>query len=199
MAISRIITDSITDGSIVDANLSSSGLNVSKFTTGTLGINQVPSGAVLQVQQSSTDALTSTTSQAGFVALTVYITPYFASSKILIMASLYGSGDDDATAWMEYNIGGGGWIRDTTLNGAQQGGTAFCDFSITRAVAEKTIQVGGSTHLMVSFNTTQQIGIRVICSAENTGGFWLNSGSAAPAGYNNTSSKSTLMVWEVKG
>lgn len=198
MPLSFIETSSIADNSIVDGDLATSGLNISKFTAGTLGTDRIPNGAVLQVQQTSTDALTSTTAQTGFVAMTVYITPTYTSSKILIMASVYGSGDDDATAWMEYNIGGGAWIRDTTLNGSQQGGTAFCDFSITRAVAEKTIQAGGSTHLMVSFNTVQQIGIRVVCSAENTGGFWLNSGSQAPAGYNNTSSKSTLMVWEVK-
>jgi hypothetical protein len=155
-------------------------------------------GTVLQSQFASSDALTSTTSQSGFVVMTATLTPYFASSRILIMSSLYGSGDDDTNGWMEYQIGGGAWTRDTLLNGSLNGGSAFTDFSITRAVGEKSIQICGSTQLLVSFNTTSPIGIRVIGSAENTGGFYLNCGINQTAGsYNNISSKSTLVLMEI--
>jgi hypothetical protein len=156
-------------------------------------------GTVLQSQFVSSNDLTSTTSQSGFVVMTAFLTPYFASSRILIMSSLYGSGDDDTNAWMEYQIGSGGtWTRDTTLNGSLNGGSAFSDFSITRAVAEKSIQICGSTQLLVSFNTTAQVGIRVIGSAENTGGFYLNCGiNQTPGSYNNISSKSTLVLMEI--
>ena len=154
-------------------------------------------GKVLQVVNTSTDATTSTTSPSGFEAMRLAITPTFQNSKILIMGTVYGSGSDDAHSWLEYSIGGGAWQRDTLLNGSNAGGNAFGDFSITRAVTEKTIQVGGSTHLFVGFNTLSVIEIRVICSAENASGFWLNKGSASGTTYNYSSTKSTLIAMEV--
>ena len=160
--------------------------------------SQMPVGSVLQVVNTSTDAETSTTSSSGFEAMRLAITPKFQNSKIIIMGTVYGSGNDDAHSWLEYSIGGGAWQRNTLLNGDRVGGIAFGDVSITRAVGEKTIQVGGSTHLFVSFNTLSVVEIRVMCAAENTGGFWLNSGSAYNGIFNDTSTKSTLIAMEVK-
>ena len=71
--------------------LSSSGLSASALTTGTMPYAQVPTGSVLQVVYASYSTQ-ATTNSATWVdtGLTATITPRFATSKILIIASQNG-------------------------------------------------------------------------------------------------------------
>jgi hypothetical protein len=66
---------------------SSSTLNASNVTTGTLPYAQLPAGSVLQVVQTSSSTTVSTTSTTfADTGITVTITPKFTSSKILVLA-----------------------------------------------------------------------------------------------------------------
>lgn len=158
-------------------------------------------GAVIQTKFAGTDAITYTSSQSGFEAMRVSITPNHTTSKLLVMGTIYGAALDDSHAWLEYNIGGAGWTRDSNLNGGYNGGAAFADFSITRGINEPDQQVGFSTHVLFAPNTTSTVEIRVICSAENTNGFSMNIGTSrdTASSYNNTTTKSTLVVQEIAG
>ena len=156
-------------------------------------------GGVVQVRGTSTNAITQTTSQAGFEAMKTSLTPHHAGNHILVMGTVYGSANDDAHAWLEYRINSGSWVRNSDLNGTYNSGAAFADFSITRSFSEPDQQVGFSTHAIFNPNTTNLVEVRVICSAENSNGFNLNIGTSrdTAGSYNNTTTKSTLVLMEL--
>jgi len=162
-------------------------------------LTSVSRGAVIQTQYASTDAITYTTSQSGFEALKVDITPNYADSRLLVIGNIFGSANDDAHAWLEYRIGGGAWQRNTNLNGSYNGGAAFGDFSSIRSFSEPDQQVHSGTSVVWHPNTTSLVETRVIFSAENTNGASLNIGTSrdTAAAYNNTTMKSTLVVQEI--
>lgn len=158
-------------------------------------------GAIIQFAQSRTNATTTTTDQTGFTLLETYITPTTAASKILVMACLFGWSGDDSIAYLQYNIGGGSWTQDTTLNGQGTFG-GFADHSWSHR--SNNGPMGAS--LMVQFwpNTTSQVGVRMRATSENNnnGGFWLNGGqmpTTAGGDYNSGSATSTLTLFEIAG
>jgi len=161
----------------------------------------IPAGSILQVVYDGTNAVTRTNSKSGFQALIVSLTPRDANSKFIVMGNVYGSAGDDAHSWLEYRLGGGSWIRNTELNGSAGGGAAFADYAYHRARSENDVQTGYGTYVFWSPNTSQSIDVRVIVSAENTGGMFLNIGRTrdTAGSYNNTTTKSTLVVMEVAG
>ena len=158
-------------------------------------------GGVIQVRGTNTNAITRTTSPSGFEALKTGLYPHHVGNQILVMGTIYGSANDDAHAWLEYRINSGGWVRNTTLNGTYNSGAAFGDFSIIRGFAEPDQQVGFSTHVTFNPNTTGHVEVRVMCSCENTGGFNLNIGTSrdTSGSYNNTTTKSSLVLMEIAG
>jgi hypothetical protein len=162
-------------------------------------LTSVSRGAIIQTQYAGTDAITYTTSPSGFQALKVDITPNHTESKLLVIGNIYGSANDDAHAWLEYRIGGGAWQRNTNLNGAYNSGAAFADFSSIRSLAEPDQQTGFGTSVVFHPNTTSLVEIRVMFSAENTNGAVLNIGMSrdTASSYNNTTTKSTLVVQEI--
>jgi len=161
----------------------------------------IPAGGILQVVYDDNNDVTRTNSSSGFQALICTLTPRDANSKIVVMGNVYGSAGDDAHSWLEYRIGGGAWVRNTALNGSFSGGAAFADYAYHRNRTENDVQTGYGTYVLWSPNTTQTIDVRVIVSAENSGGMFLNIGRTqdTSASYNNTTTKSTLVLMEVAG
>jgi len=165
--------------------------------------SNMPPGTILQVDGDSNNNLTYTTSQGGFQALFASLTPRNSDSKIAVFGHIYGAAADDAHSWLEYRIGNGGYIRNTELNGFNVGGAAFADFAYARSDSGGDTndgQTGYGTSVVFSPNTTQNVDVRVICSAENSSGFSLNIGRArSTAGYNGVTTKSTLVIMEIAG
>jgi hypothetical protein len=161
-----------------------------------------PPGTVLQVDQDDNNNVTFTTSQSGFEALRCTLTPTTANSKFLVIGNVYGAANDDAHAWIEYRIGGGAWVRNTVFNGEFAGGAAFADFSYAIEDTGDTndAQTGYGTCVLWSPNTSQTVDVRVICSDEG-GGFALNIGRSrdTATSYNNTTTKSSLIMMEIAG
>jgi hypothetical protein len=155
-------------------------------------------GKILQVVQDLTRATTKATSHAGFSALNVTLSALSStSSRVLVQANVYGSAGDDAYAFLEYRINGGAWQKNTNLNAEHSGYyAAMGDFSITRDQEDK-LQINMTTNTMFSPNTTGTVEVRVICTCENTAGFWLNRGRTEQASYNGQWTLSTLTLWEV--
>ena len=153
----------------------------------------------MQTAFDTTDAVTYTTSQSGFTALEAALTPTRNNSRMLVISNVYGAAGDDAHAWLEYKIGSGSWTRNTNLNGQYNSGMAMGDFSIVRAISEPDQQVAAGTSVIWHPNTTSEVRIRVICSAENINGFSLNIGQSRDTGnsYNNATAKSTLVIQEI--
>ena len=184
----------------INGSLLSGDVNAS-LLSGTINPARMPAGSIIQVAFDSTNALTSTTSKSGFEAMRATLTPISTSSQLLIIGNVYGAAGDDSHAWLEYRINNGSWIRNTELNGSENGGAAFADFSVTRVLSEPDQQVGYGTSVIFSPNTTSSVDIRVICTAENDngGGFRLNIGSTGDtsSSYNNTTTKSTLVIMEI--
>jgi len=162
-----------------------------------------PAGSVLQVTEDDNNNVSFTTSQSGFEALRCTLTPTRSNSKFLVIGNVFGAANDDSHAWIEYRIGGGSWVRNTEFNGAFNGGAAFGDFSycISNDGGDTNDgQTGYGTCVLWSPNTTQVVDVRVICSDEG-GGFSLNIGRSRDTAnsYNNTTTKSTLVMMEVAG
>jgi len=156
-------------------------------------------GSIIQFAQNRTNATTTTTDQTGFTLLETFITPVSASSKILVMACLFGWSGDDSVCYLQYNIGGGSWTQDTTLNGQGTYG-GFGDHSWSHR--SNNGPLGAS--LMVQFwpNTTSLVGVRIRATSENNtaGGFWLNGAqmiTTAGGDYNSGSATSTLTLFEI--
>jgi len=183
-----VSTTMLADSGITTAKLADSGVTTAKLGAG-----------IIQTAFHSTDAITYTTSQSGFTALEASYTPVLASHRCLVISNVYGAALDDAHAWLEYKIGTGSWTRNTELNGQYNSGMAMGDFSSIRSVSEPDQQTGFGTSVIWSPNTTETVSVRVICSAENTNGFALNIGTSrdTAASYNNTTSKSTLVLQEI--
>jgi hypothetical protein len=189
------------------ANLQASTVNGQLDVTGAITAanplpnSVIPAGSILQVVYDETNAVTRTNSQSGFQALIVSLTPRNANSKFVVMGNVYGSAGDDAHSWLEYRLGGGAWVRNTELNGSFGGGAAFADYAYHRNRTENDVQAGYGTYVFWSPNTSQSIDVRVIVSAENTGGMFLNIGRTEDTSnaYNNATTKSTLIVMEVAG
>jgi hypothetical protein len=166
--------------------------------TNTSGQSNV--GKVLQVASSKTNATTITTDTNGFTLLDTFLTPIATSSKILVMACLFGHSGDDSIAYLQYNIGGGAFIQDTTLNGQGTFG-GFADHAF--AHRSNNGPLGASIMILFSPNTTSTVGVRIRATSENAtlGGFWLNAGTQMPAtpgnDYNSGSATSTLTLFEI--
>lgn len=113
---------------------------------------------------------------------------------------MFGWSGDDSIAYLQYNIGGGSWTQDTTLNGQGTYG-GFADHSWSHR--SNNGPMGAS--LMVQFwpNTTSQVGVRMRATSENNnnGGFWLNGGqmpTTAGNDYNSGSATSTLTLLKLQ-
>jgi hypothetical protein len=156
-------------------------------------------GKVLQVVSNKTNATTTTTDQTGFTLLETFVTPISTSSRILVMACLFGWSGDDSICYLQYQIGAGAWTQDSTLNGPGTFG-GFGDHSWSHR--SNNGPIGASLMVVFSPNTTSQVGVRMRATSENAtlGGFWLNGASmpaAAGGDYNSGSATSTLTLFEI--
>ena len=162
--------------------------------------NLPQSGAVRQVVGDTTNAQTGVTGAAGAVVLQATTAALAStSSRLFITCSAFGSASDDSSAFLEYSINGGSFVRDTNLNGS--GGSAvqtaaLMDFSVTRALEGGTL-IAASTQLLWSPNTTGTVSIRLVFSMEGGTGY-LNRGLATSADlYNHGKTKSSLTIMEI--
>lgn len=166
--------------------------------TNTSGQSNV--GKILQVASSKTNSTTITTDQNGFTLLDTTLTPIATSSKILVMACLFGQSGDDSIAYLQYSIGGGAFVQDTTLNGQGTYG-GFADHSFSHR--SNNGPLGASLMVVFSPNTTSAVTVRIRATVENNtaGGFWLNAGTQMPTtpgnDYNSGSATSTLTLFEI--
>jgi hypothetical protein len=162
--------------------------------------NALTFGKVAQVVHAkTTDTSQTSDSGTGFVPLSVTITPKVTTSRILIMACLFGWSGDDSTCYLEYNIAGGSWVKDTTLNGQGTYG-GFGDHSWSHR--SNNGPMGNSIMLVFSPATTSAVGVRIRATSENggAGGFWLNGAqmpTTAGGDYNSASAISSLTVMEI--
>ncbi len=164
--------------------------------------SNVTAGSVLQTVYNSTNART--TWGGSSTVLETSITPQSTSSRILISGVLYGHANDDSYMFLEYKIGGGSWVKDSTLNGDNTLG-GWGDHCWSHS--SNTGPFPSPFHAVFWPNTTQTVSIRVGVNAEAT--FYLNRGSSGSFSWDgseggNTNpnpgiSKSTIILQEIAG
>lgn len=129
----------------------------------------------------------------------------YGTSKFLVIATVNGAAEDDASAVIEF-YDGATWTQPDALIGA--GGVtgfrgSFGDFSVVRSSIsgmenKQTLQFT-ACFVHAPASTAGTLGYRVRCTAENSNGFWLNRPVGTDSGYNTNSSRSTLLIIELTG
>ena len=143
-----------------------------------------------------------TTSQSGSTFLQTTFAPHSDANRHLVIATVNGAANDDATAVIE-KYSGGSWGTDDNLRGATgPGGSgefrgSFGDFSVVRATTVEDHQTVQYTASFIYDFSSGTVGYRVRYTCENTGGFYTNRSRDTDGGYNTNTSISTLIVLEL--
>ena len=143
-----------------------------------------------------------TTSTGGSTFLQTTFTPHSDSNRHLIMATVNGAANDDASGVIE-RYSGGSWGTDDNLRGASgPGGSgnfrgSFGDWSSVRASSMEDKQTAQFTAIFVYDFPSGVTGYRVRYTCENTGGLYMNRPRGSDGGYNTNTSRSTLVVLEL--
>lgn len=176
--------------------------NITNISNFWVASNNITAGSVIQTVYNFTNARTT---WGGLnTVLETSITPTNSASRILISGVLYGHANDDSYMYLEYRIGSGSWIKDSTLNGdGYLGGWGDHCWSHM----SNTGPFPSPFHVVFSPNTTQTVSIRVGVNAEAT--FYLNRGTSGSFSWDgseggNTNpnpgiSKSTIILQEIAG
>ncbi len=142
------------------------------------------------------------TTTAGATFLQMTFTPHSDSNRHLIMATVNGAANDDASGVLE-RLSSGSWGTDDNLRGAQGPGGggnfrgSFGDWSSVRASTVEDKQTDQFTAIYIYDYPSGVTGYRVRLSCENTGGLYMNRPRGSDGGYNTNTSRSTLVVLEL--
>ena len=143
-----------------------------------------------------------TTTNGGSTFLQTTFTPHSDANRHLIMATVNGAANDDASGVLE-RYSGGSWGTDDNLRGAQGPGGggnfrgSFGDWSSVRASSMEDKQTAQFTAIYEFDFPSTNSGYRVRYTCENTGGLYLNRPRGSDGGYNTNTSRSSLVVFEL--
>ena len=143
-----------------------------------------------------------TTSPSGGVFLSLTFPTHHLASKHIVIATVNGSANDDASGVMEYYNNGSWQMRDAMRGATGPGGGgnfrgSFGDWSVSRATTVEDKQTCQWTAVYEFDFPSTNSGYRVRYSCENTGGLYINRPRGSDGGYNTNTSMSTLLVLEV--
>ena len=181
-----------TNGAVGDSLIAS--LSASKLTgSRTLPNSVVPAGSVIQVQSvTKSDTFTSTASSfADITGLSVSITPSSASSKIMIVVSMTGSGVAGVNQ-SQFRL-----VRDSTvINAGNAAGSQSLGFAAS-IPADNNATVSFGTSYLDSPSTTSAVTYKVQCRTSSGGTTYINLCSGDSSDVNRLRGTSSITLMEV--
>lgn len=183
-------------GQIPASYIPDASITAAKVVDGSLGHAKLTGGAVCNVWFTSDATHNYANNQTGFTWLELTFTPAYTNSRFLVICTIAGSANDDAHGYIE-RYTNGSWSRASNMVGSNDYPGSWGDWSITRATEDKQILQYSAVYIDQP-NTSGTVGYRARNNAENTAGFYANRSMGWDGGYNSNTSRSTMLVMEIK-
>ena len=171
-------------------------ITAAKVVDNALSYSKLGGGAICNVWFTSDASHNYANNQTGFTWLEITFTPAYTNSKFLIICTIAGAAADDAHGYIE-RYTSGSWSRPSSMVGTNDYPGSWGDWSITRATEDKQILQYSAVYIDQP-NTSGVIGYRARNTCENTAGFYSNRSMGWDGGYNSNTSRSTMMIMEIK-
>ena len=196
LADNTISSAKLVDSAVSAAKLADGSVTTSKVVDNALSYAKLAGGAVCNVWFVSDAGQNYANNTSGFTWLEITFTPAYQNSKFLVICTINGAANDDASGYMErYQNGGWGQAGNMVGSGGWTG--SWGDWSITRATEDKQ-NLQYSCVYIDQPNTAGVIGYRARNTCENTAGFYSNRSMGWDGGYNSNTSRSSMLIMEIK-